>query len=258
MFINNIDPVLFKIGMFEIRYYGLIFVLGFIISYFFLVYFIKKGKLELKVKKLDDLFLYLVLGIVIGARLFYVFFYSPEMLFAPASILRVWEGGLAFHGGLIGAIVAVIFFSRRNKIKVIQVFDALAVPASLSLAFGRIANFTNHELYGYVTNVPWCVVFRTADGCRHPYQLYAFLSHLIMFSIIIYVYNRQRKEGSSFWAFILVYGAFRFLTDFFKIEYKYFGLGIGQIASIIMVGLALYAIIKKKLIVFDTRSKDKA
>lgn len=248
MFVNNINPTLFKIGIFQIRYYGIIYALGFIIAYFFLRYYIKKGRLkDITVHQLEDFMLYLLIGVVAGARLFEFIFYHPGTFWTdPLEILKVWHGGLSFHGGLIGAIISILIFSKRYKIKWTGLLDALVVPTSLALAFGRIANFTNQELYGTVTNVPWCVQFTAVDNlCRHPYQIYASLTHLLAFAILIFIYKYQKKEGTAFWSFVLLYGGLRVITDFFRVEDR----AIGQILSLIMfiTALAVLLIRKRKL-----------
>jgi phosphatidylglycerol:prolipoprotein diacylglycerol transferase len=244
MIVNNIDPVLTKIGSLEIRYYGIIFALGFVVSYLFLRYYIKKGRLKnLTIKKLDDLILYLIIGIIAGSRIFYTIFYPPYLLFTnPLEIFMIWQGGLAFHGGLIGAIIAIYIFAKKNKLKFLALFDALVIPASLGLAFGRLANYTNHELYGPVTSLPWCVVFKTVEGCRHPYQIYASITHFLTFLILLLIYSKKKKDGTTFWSFILTYGVVRLITDFFKVELKILSLGIGQWASLIMIILGILAL----------------
>lgn len=260
MFVNNIDPVLFRIGIFQIRYYGIVFALGFIITYLFLKYFVKKKKIsKLDTKNLDNLLLYLIIGIVLGARLFYFIFYRPsEILSDPSEIFMVWHGGLSFHGGFIGGIFASWFFCKKYKVDLLSIADASVIPASLALALGRIANFTNQELYGYVTDVPWCVVFTSIDNlCRHPYQVYAALSHLLMFIILIHVYKDQKTKGTSFWAFVFLYGILRFITDFFRVESRFLGISTGQYLSLIMVIISWIIIVKKELIVFHSGSKDK-
>lgn len=247
MFINNINPVLLKIGALEIRYYGIIYALGFIMAYFFLRHYIRKGKLKnIELNKLDDLILYLLLGIVIGARIFNFVFYNPSVFWSdPLEIIKIWHGGLSFHGGLIGGLIGAFMFSKKYNIKIINIADAAALPASLGLALGRIANFTNQEIYGTITNVPWCVKFMAVDDlCRHPYQIYAAISHLIMFVILLFIYKNQKKQGTSLWGFILIYGSFRFLTDFFREEIKFYGISMGQLLSLIMVGVGLFVLIK--------------
>ncbi len=247
MIINTIDPVLFSLGPLQIRYYGVIYALGFILAYLFLTYAIRKGRITLTNKDLDDLFLHLIIGVVVGARLFHFIFYQPQtILNDPLEMLFIWHGGLSFHGGLVGAGLALYFFSRKKKISWISLADALGVPAALALALGRIANFTNHELYGQVTNVPWCVVFATAEGCRHPYQIYAALSHLLLFAVLLYVYFRQRRNGLTLWTFVFLYGALRFLTDFFRDDPRLLGISMGQFLSLVMALVGGYVLVKRR------------
>lgn len=249
MFTNTINPILLKIGIFEIRYYGIIYALGFIITYFFLRKYIKKGKLKsINKESLDDLVLYLLIGIIVGARVLNFVFYNPSVFWTdPLEILKIWHGGLSFHGGLIGGLFSMIAFTIKHKLKLIAIADAIVVPASLALTLGRLANFTNHELYGTITNIPWCVNFINVIGCRHPYQIYAAITHIIMFIILLKIYNKQKKEGTSFWSFMIIYGSFRILTDFFKEETKLiYGIGMGQILSLIMVLMATIVLIKRK------------
>ena len=248
MFVNNIDPILLRLGIFEVRYYGLIFALGFIMSFLFLKYFIKKGKLDLDSKKLDDFIMYIILGVVIGARFFYFVFFDTSVFWTnPLEIFMVWHGGLSFHGGLIGSVIATIFFVKRHKINFLNLADASVVPAILGLALGRIANFTNQELYGTVSNLPWCVQFTAVDTlCRHPYQLYASLSHFIVFGLLLYIFFRQKKAGTTFWSFVFLYGAFRFITDFVRVDPKFLGISTGQILSLLMVIISLVVFWKRK------------
>ncbi|MBS3136673.1 prolipoprotein diacylglyceryl transferase [Candidatus Woesearchaeota archaeon] len=248
MIANTIEPVLLDLGNFQVRYYGIIYALGFIICYLFLRSYIKKGKLKgLTENGLDDLMVYLLAGTVLGARLFNFVFYHPSVFWTdPVEIIRIWNGGLSFHGGLIGAALAAYIFAARRKINFLEIADAISVPAALALALGRIGNFTNHELYGPLTIVPWCVVFMTAEGCRHPYQIYASLSHLVLFGILAYVYKRQKKAGTTFLSFVTIYGAFRFMTDFFREEPRLMGISMGQFLSLIMLAAGLISIIKRR------------
>src|SRR3989338_3486819 len=211
MFINSIDPVLLHLWPLEVRYYCIIYALGFVISYLFLRKWSKEGKLPLDAKQIDDLLVYLLVGVVAGARFFEIVFYRPWLFWTdPLEILIVWHGGLSFHGGLFGAIVAALNFTRRRELNLMQLCDALVIPAILGLALGRIANFTNSELFGPATNVPWCVVFTSVDMlCRHPYQIYASISHFLLFVVLLFVHKRQKKEGTTFWSFVLGYGILR-------------------------------------------------
>ncbi|MFC1705093.1 prolipoprotein diacylglyceryl transferase, partial [Nanoarchaeota archaeon] len=166
MFYHNINPVLFNLGPLQIRYYGVIYALGFVITYYFLVYFARQGKLKLKDEEIGDFIFYSVIGVILGARLFEVLFYNLKFFLAnPLEILMVWHGGLSFHGGLVGAVLAIFIFCRKKKIAFYDIADAAVFPVSLALMLGRIGNFLNAELYGKITNVPWCVKFKDADGC---------------------------------------------------------------------------------------------
>ena len=188
MFINNIDPILLHIGPFGIRYYGVIYVLGFIFSYVLFKYFANKDKLKINQEKIDEYFLWLIAGVIIGARIFEVFIYNPECYLSNiAEMFMLWHGGLSFHGGLVGAVTATWIFCKKNKVAFYDFVDILVIPAALALALGRIANFTNSELYGKITNTqstPWCVVFQKIDGfCRHPTQIYESIKNIFMFFV---------------------------------------------------------------------------
>jgi len=251
MFINSIDPVLVRLGIFQIRYYGIFFALGFLLSYYFLRRFITQGLLKnMDIKKLDDLILYLLVGIILGARILYFGFYDTAVFFsAPLEIIKIWKGGLSFHGGLVGVIIAFYLFSRKHHIKVLGLLDAFVVPGALGLAFGRIANFTNSELYGIIGDVPWCVQFSLVDNfCRHPYQLYASISHFITFGILLWIYTRSHNRvGMTFWSALILYGGLRIITDIFREEVKWFiGLSTGQVLSLIMVLIGGYVLLQHR------------
>ncbi len=182
MFIHNIDPVLLSVGPFEIHYYGLFFVLGFVLAYFIINYLAKRKELPLSKDDIADLILYVIVGVVLGARIFYVFVYNlPFYLNNPSQIIAIWNGGLSFHGGLIGAVIVALIFCKKKKIHFYELADIAVVPLALGLALGRLGNFTNGELYGRITNVPWAMKFQDAEGFRHPSQLYASFKDLVIF-----------------------------------------------------------------------------
>ncbi|MDO8480976.1 MAG: prolipoprotein diacylglyceryl transferase [Nanoarchaeota archaeon] len=250
MFVNSIDPVIVHLGPFEVRYYGIIYAFGFVITYLFLRKWSKEGRLALNENQLDSLLTWLLVGVVAGARFFEFVFYNPSVFWTdPLEILKVWHGGLSFHGGLIGATAAIWMFSRKHKISMLKLLDAIAIPAILGLALGRIANFTNQELVGPIANVPWCVVFTAVDDtCRHPYQIYASISHLILFFILLKIYKKQTKEGTTFWSFVTGYGVLRFITDFWRVDPRIYGISMGQFLSAMMaiVGSIYRVRLKKK------------
>lgn len=240
MFAHNINPVLFSAGIFEIRYYGIIFVAGFVITYFMLRYLARERGLNLTNNDMADLLFYLVMGVIIGARLFYVVFYNLSYYWSHmAEILAVWKGGLSFHGGLIGAAVAVLLFCKEKKLNPYDILDIAVIPASLGLALGRIGNFLNGELYGRLTSVPWAVDF--GDGLpRHPSQIYESLKNLFIFSVLFTIRNKKFPRGFMFWAFVTMYGALRFFIEFFRLPdeqlgFIILGLSMGQLLCIAMV-----------------------
>lgn len=160
----NIDPVIVKIGPLSLRWYGMMYLAGFAASYLLVGYQLKKKKIAAAVKEVDSLYSYLVLGLIVGARLGYVLFYDlGEYLANPLEIFAVWHGGMSFHGGLIGSVVAGILFSRRYRVNFWQMADVVIVTAPIGLGLGRIGNFINGELYGRVTDVPWGMVFPAGD-----------------------------------------------------------------------------------------------
>lgn len=259
MLINNLDPIFISLGPIEIRYYGLIYALGFLIGIFFFKYFAKKKILPLTDEKINDFFFWLIIGIVIGARIFEVFVWYPSYYLAnPSKILAVWNGGLSFHGALLGGIIVTYYFTKKNNISFLRFLDLLVIPATLATALGRLGNFFNSELYGYQTNLPWCVVFKKVDNlCRHPYQIYSFLKRTLIFGYLFYLlkaqihdknkgnYKKNKTDGYIFWNFIFLMGLGRFLIDFTRVDKLYFGLSTGQWLSLSMAIIAFYFLITK-------------
>lgn len=252
MFEHNINPVLLKIGIFEIRYYGLIFVLSFLIAYFILVYLAKERKLKLNKEDIADLILYLIISIVIGSRLFYVIFYNLKFYLSnPLQIFAVWHGGLSFHGGLIGAIIGALFFCKKKKISFYEIADIVVIPAALGLALGRIGNFINGELYGRITNLPWAVKFKDAEGFRHPSQLYESLKNFIILGILWFIRNKNLPKGFLFWSFVTMYSCLRFFVEFFRepdmqLGFIIYNLTMGQILCIITFFIGIYSLFRLK------------
>ena len=253
MFINNINPILFSIGPFGVRFYGLVYALGFLAAYLFLRYHSKKGSLKLTEEQLDSFFLWLMIVSIFMARVFEVFVYNfPEYSGNLLEFFYIWHGGMAFQGGIVGAVLVTIFFCRKYRIRFYDLADLLVIPAALALFFGKVANYTNSELYGRITNpvnTPWCVVFVKVDSyCRHPAQIYEAISILLLFGILLWIYLYQRKHkkhhaGILFWTFIGLYGLLRFLLTFLRDEPLYLGLNVGQwisLAMIIIAGLFLW------------------
>ncbi len=248
MFLSNIDPVLLRLGQFEIRYYGLIYVIGLVITYFFLTYLAKQRKMPLKKEDILDLLFYGIISIIIGARLFYVLFYNiPYFASEPLKILAIWKGGLSFHGGLVGIIFAGWWFCRRKKVDFWEMADLVVIPVSVSLMLGRIGNFLNSELYGRLSNVPWAVKFEGVEGFRHPSQLYESFKNLIIFSVLWNVKDKKQPHGVMFSYFLMMYSSFRFVIEFFRQPDVQLGFvlgpfSMGQLLNIpvFLAGLALF------------------
>jgi phosphatidylglycerol:prolipoprotein diacylglycerol transferase len=239
MFYYNLNPILLKIGFLEIRYYGLMYVASFIIIYFLLRYLIKIREIELKKDDILNLMFYLLIGVLIGARVFVVLIYDPSFYFSnPAEIIKIWHGGLSFHGGLIGALVVGLIYSKKKKIKFYKIADLFVIPLGIGLMLGRIGNFINGELYGRITNLPWAFKFKGVEGFRHPSQLYEALKNFVIFLIMWNLKDKKLKDGFLFWLFIALYGIFRFLIEFFREPDPQigliYGLSLGQIFCLAM------------------------
>ncbi len=243
MFINNFDPVLLNLGPLEIRYYGLVYVLALILLLLTLNYYRKKQVLTLTKEEVYDLVFYIGLGAILGARVFHVLFWGFSYYLAnPLDLFAVWKGGMSFHGGVVGIALATYLYAKKKKINIAQLADMITLPILVTLILGRIANFFNHELYGTVTNLPWCVQFNNVDGCRHPYQLYASLKWLIVLLILLPLKNK--KHGFIFWMFLLLTSIGRLVLDFVRVDTIYGGLKMGQWLSIGAILLSGYVLIK--------------
>ncbi|HWU02825.1 MAG TPA: prolipoprotein diacylglyceryl transferase [Novosphingobium sp.] len=213
------------LGVFTLRYYSLAYLAGIIFGYWHLSRMIRRPGSPLAQRHADDLFFWCTIGIIVGGRLGYVLFYGPQLLEHPLDVFKLWEGGMAFHGGLVGVITAVAVVCRRNGLSVLRVLDYIAPCAPLGLFFGRIANFINGELWGRVAgaDVPWAMVFPDpAAGAvpRHPSQLYeAGLEGLVLGSVLMLLFWRTQarwRPGLLMGVFALGYGASRFIVEFFR------------------------------------------
>ncbi|HSU72990.1 MAG TPA: prolipoprotein diacylglyceryl transferase [Candidatus Binatia bacterium] len=243
VFINSLEPALFSIGPFSLRWYGLLYALGVFFVYWYARNEITQGRFRTTLDKFDTGFFWIVVAMVLGARLFEVLFYNPGYYFAnPVKILFIWEGGLSFHGGLLGAMFAAWLWCRREKVPFLHLADILIVPAALAQAFGRLGNFFNQELVGKPWNGPWAFIYTKVDEVpRHPVQLYEILYNVIIFIILWTQRKKGLPTGSLFALFLLLYGAFRFVTEFFKVPEVFFaGLALGQWLSIVMVVVGVW------------------
>ncbi len=239
----DIKPYLIKIGPVEVRWYGLMYLFGFISSYLLVRYQVKKKNLSINKELIDDLYLYLILGLILGARLGYVLFYNlSEYLKSPLEIFALWHGGMSFHGGLIGAILAGYLFSKKKKIDFWLFSDLVIVTAPIGLALGRIGNFINGELYGRITSVPWAMVFPSGGPVpRHPSQLYEALGEgIILFLILWFLKDRVKKTGYLTAFFRLFYGLIRFFLEFFRepdpqLGFVFYFFTMGQLLCLAMI-----------------------
>ncbi|MDX1917103.1 MAG: prolipoprotein diacylglyceryl transferase [Rickettsiaceae bacterium] len=239
----NIDPYIFRIyGNIGVTWYSLSYVASILIGWKYCAYLIEKTRCKIKKANLDDYINYLIIAIILGGRLGYVFLYEPEKYLAnPLDILKTYEGGMSFHGALIGVGLSILLFSYFRKINALELSDLLVQAAPIGFMFGRIANFINGELYGSITSLPWGVVFpRGGSFPRHPSQLYeSFLEGFILFIILFYCsfYKKLYKQkGALTGIFLIFYALARIFCEFFRVpEFTYLNLSGGQLYSIPML-----------------------
>ena len=248
MFINNFDPVAIEIFSLEIRWYSLAYIAGILFGWLIAKkLFLKNSEIN---KNFDDYITYLIIGIILGGRIGYVLFYNFEFYINNLlDILKVWEGGMSFHGGVIGIVIATILFAKKNNQNAFLYLDVVALVAPIGIFFGRIANFINSELYGHETNLPWSVKFIQIDNLnRHPSQLYeAIFEGLILFLILIYFRRKgfMKIPGLISSLFLIFYSFFRFVIEFFRVPdeqlgYLFFNLSMGQIMSLTFFIAGIY------------------
>lgn len=216
-------------------------------------YVLTKAAKNNKVKNLSedrasDLMIGGMISGLVGARIMQIFAELPYYLKNPFEILAFWHGGLYFQGGLIGAIIFILLYCKKHKIKFLELTDIVAVFMPLIIGFGRIANYINSEHIGYPTNVAWCVVFQKIDNiCRHPAQIYQALTQFLLFGILFYLSKKNKKTGVISWSFIMGYGILRFITDFYRTDMPriLLGLTITQFINLGMFFIGFYLLIKK-------------
>ena len=253
MFINNFDPVALEIFSFEIRWYSLSYIFGILIGWI-LSKRILISDANLK-EKFDDYITFLIIGIVVGGRLGYVLFYNFEYYYSNfIEIFKIWQGGMSFHGGLIGLIIVSFWFAKKNNQDPFEYLDIVSIAAPIGIFFGRIANFINSELYGLAANVPWAVKFVKVDDIyRHPSQLYeALFEGIILFFILLIFYQKGYIKIKGFLSslFLIFYSVFRFVIEFFRapdeqIGYLFFKLSMGQLISFLFFSIGLYLLFVK-------------
>ena len=249
------DPAAIRIGSFAIHWYGLMYLLAF-------AQFLLLGRLRIRAaryqalgwsyKDLEDLLFAGVLGVVLGGRLGYTLFYMPAYYLShPLSIFKIWEGGMSFHGGLLGVLLALLWFAYRRKVSFFVVGDLVAPLVPFGLAFGRLGNFINGELWGRPTDLPWAMVFPMVDSIpRHPSQIYQFLGEGIFLGLVLWIYSsKPRRVGQVSGLFLLGYGVCRFLAEFAREPDAFLGLlglglSMGQWLSVPMIIFGIYLIVR--------------
>jgi phosphatidylglycerol:prolipoprotein diacylglycerol transferase len=253
------DPVAFSLGPLSVRWYGLMYLLAFVQFILLGRYRIKKSLSPLSVEQLDDLLFYGMLGVIIGGRLGQVLFYEPAYFLAhPLEVVAVWKGGMSFHGGFLGVLTAIGLWARKQRMNWFDVTDLIAPLVPLGLAAGRVGNFINGELWGRVADpsLPWAMIFPQAGDMapRHPSQLYHVgLEGIALFVILWLFSNRPRPRSAVSAVFLIGYGSFRFMTEFFREpDHGIFGqsytISMGQWLSLpmVLVGIAMLVLAYRK------------
>ena len=248
----NIDPVAFNLGLLKVHWYGIMYLLAFVSAWYIALKRCRRQDTLIAADQVEDIVVYSALGVVLGGRCGYVFFYNFEKWLAdPLWLFRLWEGGMSFHGGLLGVILAIVIYSLRHKQHFFDITDFIAPLIPLGLGFGRIGNFIGGELWGRPTELPWGMVFPHVDDvARHPSQLYqAFLEGVLLFAIIFWFSAKPRPRMTVSALFLIFYGLFRFLVEFVRqpdahIPELAFGwMTRGQLLSIPMVAVGFILLV---------------
>ena len=260
MFTHNLDPVLFDFGFMAIRWYSLAYIAGILIGWWLgkkiIVIKFQNTDNQFDLKEFDNLITYLIISLMVGGRVGYIIFYNFGYYISnPLDIIKIWEGGMSFHGALIGIIIGTYLFSLKKKISSFFLLDVIACVSPIGIFFGRIANFINGELVGKVSNVSWSVIFPTIDMLpRHPSQLYeAFLEGIVLFFILnTLILKKNFKTGTTSSLFLCFYGFFRIFSELFRepdpqIGYFFNLFSMGTILSSLMIlaGIIIFIFIKK-------------
>ena len=260
MYIHNFDPIFINFGFFEIKWYSLSYIFGILIGWWLgkkiLILKINNNSKHIDESNFDDLISYIIVSIILGGRIGYIIFYNLNYyLLNPIEIFKIWQGGMSFHGALLGVILATYIFAKRRSAEPLFYLDIVAAVAPIGIFFGRIANFINAELYGNPTNVFWSVIFPTIDEIpRHPSQIYeALLEGLILFFIMLLLIKKNYllRPGLISALFLVFYSLFRFIVEFYRVPDEQLGfiflnLTMGQMISIIFFSFGLYLFFIKK------------
>lgn len=215
----QIDPVLVSLGPLKVHWYGLMYLIAFALAWWILLIQVRRPWWRVTSEQVSDIVFYGAFGVVLGGRLGYVLFYNlPAYMADPLALFQIWNGGMSFHGGFIGVLVAIALYARKHRLGFFELTDLIAPAVPLGLFVGRLGNFINGELWGKVTNVPWAMVFPTGGPApRHPSQLYeACLEGLMLFIILWWFAAKPRPRMAASALFLLGYGSFRFLVEFVR------------------------------------------
>ena len=248
MYVHNLDPVIFSFHVpftqasLSIHWYGLVYFLGFIA-----LYIAFRKLLKMPARQVDSLVIWLVLGLLVGARTFFFVFYRPD-LFTPLQFIKIMDGGMSFHGGLLGLLLAGYVWARINNYPFWKLADVGALVAAFFLSLGRLANFVNAEIIGTRFDGPWCVDFSQSNpyyqGCRHPVQIYAAFKDLFIGVVLVLLWRAKRfKDGFIFWSFVLLYSVLRFLVNFLRDEpVLFWWVKTGHVLTFVLFIIASYVL----------------
>jgi phosphatidylglycerol:prolipoprotein diacylglycerol transferase len=255
----GLDPVALDLGFFQLKWYSLAYIAGILLGWFYLLKLIDRPGAPMARRHADDLVFYATIGIIAGGRLGYITFYRPDLFAKPLAILRLWDGGMSFHGGVIGVTIGIILMARKHGLNWLRIHDYVACVVPIGLFFGRLANFVNGELWGRPTDVPWAIVFpRTGlDVPRHPSQLYeAGLEGIVLLLLLAFFFwrtNARYYPGRLVGIFLLGYGSARFFVEFFREAdeqlmwlHDMTGLNMGQYLCMPMILGGLYLVVTSK------------
>ncbi len=255
----HLNPIVLDIGFLQVHWYSLAYIAGILLGWYYLTRLIAQPNAPMARRHADDLVFYATVGILAGGRLAYVFFYQPDILLHPLDILKLWQGGMSFHGGALGVSLGIVYLARKEGLSWLRIHDYVACCAPFGLFFGRIANFVNGELWGRPTDAPWAIIFPSApDGLpRHPSQLYeAGLEGLVLGLVLAFFFwrtNARNQPGKLVGIFLLGYGLSRFIVEYFRepdvqLGTLSWGLTMGQTLTVPMLigGLYLVATASKR------------
>ena len=259
MYIHNLNPIIFDFGILSLRWYSLAYILGIVFGWWYgkkIIFFINnKNKKNYNLSLFDDYITYIIISIIIGGRLGYVLFYNIGYFFSnPVEIFFIWNGGMSFHGGLLGIIIGTIIFAKKNNFDKLVLLDVVSCVAPVGIFFGRLANFINAELYGKPTEIPWAVIFPLVDNQgRHPSQIYeALLEGALLFLILnLIMIKTSYKKGVCAAIFLIFYSIFRVVSEFFRepdiqVGYIFNYISMGSLLSFFMFGLGIIMYFKIK------------